>query len=76
MNLNFEILVYGQGVWGKGKTITEAMKNAGKPKWYIVYFAPAGAYVNEYGGIVSPNPTFGIVEIESKLEKVKFKRAK
>lgn len=66
--LDFEILVYGQGTWGKGQTIKEAMKNANKPKQYIVYFAPKGVYVNEYGSIITLQPDFTIVEIESKLK--------
>ncbi len=47
------VLVIGEGVWGKGDTLEEALKNAGRPKKYLVYVVHPDTQVNVMDGSLS-----------------------
>lgn len=60
------VVVIGPGVWGKGKTLTEALKQAHRPKRYVAYFAPEDTAVDELGSLIYPSGDFYPVVIERK----------
>jgi hypothetical protein len=48
------VLVVGPNVWGKGKTLKDALEQAYKPKSYIAYAVPfplRDIDVNDVGGV-------------------------
>lgn len=60
------VIVIGPNVWGKGKTVTEARKNAGRPKKYSAYLCPSATEVcHIYGNLQFPVSTFRPFLVES-----------
>ena len=54
MNLSdLKVFVIGPNVWGKGDTIDEAVKNAGKPKQWVAYIAHNDTKVDPIDGGMS-----------------------
>jgi hypothetical protein len=66
-----KVVVIGRGVWGMAPTLTEALKNARKPKEYIAYLAPMNATISEMGSIQWNKDSFTPVVIDRKFKKVK-----
>lgn len=49
------VIVIGDHVWGRGPDVATAVKNAGRPKKYLVFLAHADSSVDEVsGGILYP----------------------
>lgn len=67
-----DIIVVGSNhCWGRGKTLSEAMKNAYRPKHFVAYAAPKGTTVCEIDGSLNypANSTVEPFVIERKLPK-------
>jgi hypothetical protein len=74
-----QILVIGDRVWGRAKTLKEALKNAGKPRQYIAYLCTEGTALNSMGNITYPNEKQAPIEFHRvgiKEEKDKSAAAK
>lgn len=51
------ILVIGDRVWGKAKTLEAALSNAGRPKKYLAFLVHHETRVDEIsGGLIFPQP--------------------
>jgi hypothetical protein len=63
MNLtDVRILVIGDRVWGRGKTLKEALANAHKPRKYIAYLCVDDTSVDPMGRFVFPKKDQAPVE--------------
>lgn len=64
------------GSWGKGDTLEEALKNAGKPRYYTAYRVHPSTTVSGMGDLqwnVGDGPECEPVEIANIQRKVKAK---
>lgn len=65
------IIVIGDNhCWGKGDTLTEAHKNASRPRQYVAYIAKPDTQVSEFDGALTWNRGFKPKVIECKWTKI------
>ncbi len=64
---DMKVLVIGPYVWGRGDTLTEALVNADKPRYYVAYICHPDTWVDDGGCICYPHG-FGPKEILRKAQ--------